>query len=83
MLLSIKQLKSGVLAYRLVTSHLRLVVKVVTKYKGYGLPVNEMISEGNILRPFIILLINLNLKKGLGFLLMLYGGLKLLSKNIF
>ncbi len=35
-------------AYKLVTSHLRLVVKVVSKYKGYGLPVSEMISEGNI-----------------------------------
>ena len=36
------------IAYQLITSHLRLVVKVVSKYKGYGLPVNEMISEGNI-----------------------------------
>ena len=36
------------IAYKLVTSHLRLVVKVVAKYKGYGLPVSEMISEGNI-----------------------------------
>ncbi len=36
------------IAYKLVTSHLRLVVKVVSKYKGYGLPVSEMISEGNI-----------------------------------
>lgn len=35
-------------AYQLITSHLRLVVKVVSKYKGYGLPINEMISEGNI-----------------------------------
>lgn len=32
----------------LVTSHLRLVVKVVSKYKGYGLPLAEMIAEGNI-----------------------------------
>ena len=36
------------IAYKLVTSHLRLVVKVVSKYKGYGLPIAEMISEGNI-----------------------------------
>ena len=36
------------LAYKLITSHLRLVVKVVSKYRGYGLPVSEMISEGNI-----------------------------------
>lgn len=36
------------IAYELVTSHLRLVVKVVSRYRGYGLPVSEMISEGNI-----------------------------------
>lgn len=36
------------ISYRLVTSHLRLVVKVVSKFRGYGLPVAEMISEGNI-----------------------------------
>lgn len=40
--------KDDKLAYRLITSHLRLVVKVVSKYRGYGLPVSEMISEGNI-----------------------------------
>lgn len=40
--------KDEQLAYRLITSHLRLVVKVVSKYRGYGLPVSEMISEGNI-----------------------------------
>lgn len=36
------------IACQLITSHLRLVVKVVAKYKGYGLPLNEMIAEGNI-----------------------------------
>ena len=36
------------IAYKLVTSHLRLVVKVVSKYRGYGLPVSEMIAEGNV-----------------------------------
>ena len=36
------------IAYKLITSHLRLVVKVVSKYKGYGLPLSEMISEGNL-----------------------------------
>lgn len=36
------------IAQQLVNAHLRLVVKVVSKYKGYGLPVSEMISEGNI-----------------------------------
>jgi len=40
--------KDEKLAYKLITSHLRLVVKVVLKYKGYGLPINEMVSEGNI-----------------------------------
>ena len=35
-------------AQKLVTSHLRLVAKIAMGYKGYGLPVNEMISEGNI-----------------------------------
>ena len=35
-------------AEKLVTSHLRLVAKIAMGYKGYGVPVNEMISEGNI-----------------------------------
>lgn len=35
-------------AHRLVSAHLRLVVKVAAGYKGYGLPLNELISEGNI-----------------------------------
>ena len=35
-------------AEKLVTSHLRLVAKIAMRYKGYGLPLNEMISEGNI-----------------------------------
>jgi RNA polymerase sigma-32 factor len=35
-------------ADRLVTSHLRLVVKVAAQYRGYGLPVSELISEGNV-----------------------------------
>lgn len=33
---------------KLITSHLRLVVKVVSKYRGYGLPISEMIAEGNM-----------------------------------
>ena len=36
------------LSYKLITSHLRLVVKVVSKFRGYGLPMSEMISEGNV-----------------------------------
>ena len=35
-------------AEKLVTSHLRLVAKIAMNYKGYGLPMNEIISEGNI-----------------------------------
>ena len=35
-------------AEKLVTSHLRLVAKIAMGYKGYGMPVNEMISEGNV-----------------------------------
>jgi len=35
-------------AYRLVTSHLRLVAKIAMRYRGYGLPVADIISEGNI-----------------------------------
>jgi RNA polymerase sigma-32 factor len=40
--------KNFEIAKILVTSHLRLVVKVVSKYRGYGLSTAEMISEGNI-----------------------------------
>src|SRR5712691_11179694 len=35
-------------ANQLVTSHLRLAAKVATSYRGYGLPVSEIISEGNV-----------------------------------
>ena len=35
-------------AHKLVTSHLRLVVKIALSYKNYGLPVMDLISEGNI-----------------------------------
>ena len=35
-------------AHTLVTSHLRLVAKIAMGYRGYGLPVTELISEGNI-----------------------------------
>ena len=41
-----QQTKDPQIAQILVTSHLRLVVKVVSKYRGYGLSVAEMISEG-------------------------------------
>jgi len=35
-------------AHKLVTSHLRLVAKIAMGYRGYGLPISEMVSEGNI-----------------------------------
>ena len=35
-------------AERLVTSHLRLVAKIAMGYRGYGLPISEVISEGNV-----------------------------------
>ena len=35
-------------AHRLITSHLRLVAKISMGYRGYGLPIGEVISEGNI-----------------------------------
>ncbi|MCZ8122414.1 MAG: RNA polymerase sigma factor RpoH [Tagaea sp.] len=35
-------------AHRLVTSHLRLVAKIAMGYRGYGLPLSELVSEGNV-----------------------------------
>jgi len=35
-------------AHKLVTSHLRLVAKIAMGYRGYGLPIGEIISEGNV-----------------------------------
>ncbi|PPR61074.1 MAG: RNA polymerase sigma factor RpoH [Alphaproteobacteria bacterium MarineAlpha3_Bin7] len=35
-------------AHRLVTSHLRLVAKIAMQYRGYGLPLSDLISEGNL-----------------------------------
>ena len=43
-----KKTKSDEIAYKLITSHLRLVVAVVSKYRGYGLPMDELIAEGNM-----------------------------------
>ena len=34
--------------HRLVTSHLRLVIKIAKGYRGYGLPISDVISEGNV-----------------------------------
>jgi RNA polymerase sigma-32 factor len=38
----------GKAAHRLVTSHLRLVAKIAMGYRGYGLPISEVVSEGNV-----------------------------------
>src|SRR5215475_9030325 len=35
-------------AHKLITSHLRLVIKIARKYRGYGLPISEAISDGNV-----------------------------------
>ena len=35
-------------AHQLVTSHLRLVAKIAMGYRGYGLPIGEIVSEGNV-----------------------------------
>jgi RNA polymerase sigma-32 factor len=35
-------------AHQLVTSHLRLVAKIAMRYRGYGLPIGEVVSEGNV-----------------------------------
>ena len=35
-------------AHKLVTSHLRLVAKIARRYRGYGLPISDVISEGNV-----------------------------------
>ncbi len=43
-----KELADEPAAHKLVTSHLRLVAKIAMGYRGYGLPVGELISEGNV-----------------------------------
>jgi RNA polymerase sigma-32 factor len=35
-------------AHKLVNSHLRLVAKIARGYRGYGLPISDLISEGNV-----------------------------------
>ena len=40
--------KSSTAAHQLINSHLRLVVKLAMKYRGYGLQLSELISEGNL-----------------------------------
>jgi RNA polymerase sigma-32 factor len=43
-----KEQEDPAAAHRLVTSHLRLVAKIAMGYRGYGLPLSELISEGNV-----------------------------------
>jgi RNA polymerase sigma-32 factor len=43
-----KEAQDADAAHRLVTSHLRLVAKIAMGYRGYGLPLSELISEGNV-----------------------------------
>jgi len=43
-----KEHEDSAAAHRLVTSHLRLVAKIAMGYRGYGLPLSELISEGNV-----------------------------------
>ena len=43
-----KESEDSEAAHRLVTSHLRLVAKIAMGYRGYGLPLSELISEGNV-----------------------------------
>src|SRR3954447_17481524 len=38
----------GNAAHKLATSHLRLVAKIALGYRGYGLPISELMSEGNV-----------------------------------
>ena len=40
--------QDSVAAEKMVTSHLRLVAKIAMGYRGYGLPIGEVISEGNV-----------------------------------
>ena len=68
-------------AEKLVTSHLRLVAKIAMGYKGYGLPLNEMISEGNV--GLMQAVKNLNRKKALDLQPTRCGGSKHQFKSIF
>jgi len=43
-----KEHEDGEAAQKLITSHLRLVAKIAMGYRGYGLPIGEVISEGNV-----------------------------------
>src|ERR1700742_2848073 len=59
-------------AEQLITSHLRLAAKVAMGYRGYGLPVSEIISEGNV--GLMQALNRFEPKKGFPFAPMRFGG---------
>ena len=62
-------------------SHLRLVAKIAMGYRGYGLPVNELISEGNI--GLMQAVKKFDPDKGFRLATTLCGGSRLLFKNMF
>ena len=73
--------RSNKAAHALINSHLRLVVKIAMKFRGYGLQLSELVSEGNL--GLIQSLERFDPKKDLDFQPMLCGGLEHQSKNIF
>ena len=68
-------------AHKLINAHLRLVVKISMKFRGYGLPLNELISEGNI--GLIQSLNRFDPKKALGSQHTPCGGLGRQFKNLY
>ena len=60
-------------AHALINSHLRLVVKIAMKFRGYGLQLSELVSEGNL--GLIQSLERFDPKKALDYQLMQCGGL--------
>ena len=69
-------------AHKLVTSHLRLVAKIAMGYRGYGLPVTDLISEGNVGIMQAVKKFDPD-KRLSDWLLMQCGGLELKFKNMF
>jgi hypothetical protein len=66
-------------AHKLVTSHLRLVAKIAMGYRGYGLPVSDLVSEGSI--GLMKAVKNLTQKEASGYQLTPCGGLGHQSQN--
>ena len=81
--LAVDWIKNGDIkaAQKLVTSHLRLVAKIAMGYRGYGLPMFDLISEGNL--GLIQAIRKFDPEKGLDLRLMQFGGLGHQSKNMF